>query len=58
MTKIMTTTTFVLPITLHRELKTMCLLTGVSMGKFIRTSIRDKIKEVKGKPLKNESITE
>lgn len=45
----MVTTTFVLPTSLHTELKLLCVLTKTSMGKFIRLSIRDKIKELKNK---------
>lgn len=41
------TTTFQMPHSLHTELKMMCILTGTSMGKFIRLSLRDKIKQLK-----------
>lgn len=45
--KVLKTTTFQLPITLYNDLKMMCVLTGTSMGTFIRISIRDKIKNLK-----------
>jgi hypothetical protein len=45
--KIMRLTSFQLTDTLHVQLKTMCVLTGKSMGEFIRISIRDKIKSIK-----------
>ncbi len=45
----MTTTTFVLPKSLHVQLKTMCVLTNKSLGEFVRIAIRDKIKELQGK---------
>lgn len=40
-------TSFRLTGTLHAQLKIMCVLTGKSMGEFIRISIRDKIKSLK-----------
>ena len=45
--KLLTTTTLRLPKTLRDELALMCVLTHVSMGEFIRVSIRDKIKSLK-----------
>ncbi len=47
--KCMTTTTFQLPTKLLIQIKTMCLLTGKSMGEFIRISVRDKISTLKEK---------
>ena len=41
------TTTFQLTHNLQTQLKMMCVLTGVSMGEFIRIAIRDKIIELK-----------
>lgn len=46
-TSTFTTTTFKLPLTLHNQLRIMCVLTNVSMGEFIRIAIRDKIKHLK-----------
>ena len=46
--KIMRLTTFQLPENLYVKLRMMCLLTNASMGKFIRESIREKIKSLKG----------
>ena len=40
-------TSFRLTDTLHAKLKMMCVLTGKSMGEFIRISIRDKINSLK-----------
>ncbi len=45
--KMMRLTSFQLTDTLHAQLKTMCVLTGKSMGEFIRISIRDKIKSLR-----------
>lgn len=50
--KVMTTTTFQIPFTLHDQLKMMCVLTHVSLGEFIRIAIRDKIKQLKEKEVK------
>lgn len=47
--KIIKTTTFQLPVSLHSQLKLMCLLTNATMGEFIRISLRDKIKDIKMK---------
>ena len=47
--KTMRLTSFRLSDTLHVQLRTMCVLTGKSMGEFIRIAIIDKIKELKGK---------
>lgn len=44
-----TTTTFQLPVSLHRKLKTMCMLTEKSMGEFIRVAVREKIASLKVK---------
>ncbi len=41
------TTTFQLSNHMHIQLKTYCILTGKSMGEFIRLAIIDKIANVK-----------
>ena len=45
--KFMRTTTFQLSKALHTQLKMMCILTGKSMGEFIRISLIEKIRELK-----------
>lgn len=40
-------TTFQLTSHLHTQLKIMCVLTGKSMGEFIRIAVLDKIKDLK-----------
>jgi len=45
-------TSFLLPITLYTQLKTMCMLTNTQMGEFIRIAIRDKIKQIQNKEVK------
>lgn len=45
--RVVLTTTFQLPIGLHKRMKLMCHLTGVTMGEFIRVSIRDKMDNLK-----------
>ena len=39
-------TTFQISNHLHAQLKTMCILTGKSMGEFIRLSLIEKIKSL------------
>jgi predicted component of type VI protein secretion system len=43
------TTTFVIPNTLHTQLRIMCTLTNKSMGEFIRMAIIEQIKTLKEK---------
>jgi hypothetical protein len=43
------TTTFQLSNHLHSQLKMMCVLTGKSMGEFIRIALVEKIKQIKVK---------
>lgn len=47
MNKKHTLTTFQLTCHLHTQMKIMCVLTGKSMGEFIRIAIIDKIKDLK-----------
>lgn len=49
-----TVTSFIITKDLHRQLKTMCLLTEKKMGEFIRIAIRDKINELKTNKYKHE----
>jgi len=46
------TTTFQISNSLYVKLKTMCLLTNISMGEFIRLAIADKIKKIKEQEVK------
>lgn len=48
-------TTVVLPVSLHDQLKIMCVLTHTGMGQFIRIAIRDKINTLK-KESKNQAV--
>lgn len=46
------TTTFQISHHLHTELKVMCVLTGKTMGEFIRIAVLDKINQLRNQQVK------
>lgn len=50
-------TTFQISRSLHDQMKLMCLLCHISMGEFIRSAIRDKIKTIKVSPCQSTPVS-